>query len=244
MGAVFQEYIESVLSHCSVFLAVIGPDWAGKSDTGRRIDDPEDWVRIEVEAALKRGLHVIPVLIDDTRMPSKADLPLSLARLPGRNALRVDQGWDFPNHIGRLIEGIESHLGGVPSAAPTQDRPREAAARLAVPQPPPPLPDRERSNSIGMTLVRIEPGSFQMGTTKEQIDQLLRLFPDCKREWFDAEQPQHPVTITRPFFLGIHEVTQGQYQAMMGENPSQFKGSDDLPVEKFPGWMRSCSATS
>ena len=87
-----------------------------------------------------------------------------------------------------------------------------------------------------MTLVRIEPGSFLMGSTKEQIDQLLRLFPDSKREWFDDEQPQHPVKITRPFFLGTHPVTQGQYQAIMGSNPSHFKGSDNLPVENV-SWL-------
>ena len=52
----------------------------------------------------------------------------------------------------------------------------------------------------------------------------------------NAEKPQHQVRITRPFFLGIHEVTQGQYQAVMGENPSQFKGSDDLPVEQV-SWL-------
>ena len=83
-GVDFQEHIESVFSHCDVFLAVIGPDWAGKINTGRRIDDPRDWVRIEVEAALKRGLPVIPVLIDHTRMPSEADLPPSLVRLARR----------------------------------------------------------------------------------------------------------------------------------------------------------------
>ena len=232
----FQEYIESVLNHCGVLLAVIGPHWAGESDTGRRIDDPEDWVRIEVEAALKRDLPVIPVLIDHTRMPSKADLPPSLARLARREALSVDQGRGFHDDVGQLIKGIESYLGRVPSAAPTQDRPREAAARPAEPQPPPPLTDRERSNSIGMTLVRIEPGSFLMGSNEQQIDQLLRLFPDSKREWFDVEQPQHPVTITQPFFLGIHEVTQSQYQAVIGENPSRFKGSDDLPVESV-SWL-------
>src|SRR5208337_3856143 len=89
---------------------------------------------------------------------------------------------------------------------------------------------------IGLKLVRIEPGSFLMGSNKQQIDQLLRLFPDSKRALFDAEQPQHPVKITRPFFLGTHPVTQGQYKAIMGRNPSHFKGSDDLPVENV-SWL-------
>ena len=211
-GVDFPEYIESVLSHCDVFLAVIGPDWAGQINTGRRIDNPEDWVRIEIEAALKQDLRVIPVLIDHTGMPSKADLPPSLVPLVRRNAVRVDQEQDFHHHVDRLIRGIEFHLGRAPSAAPTRDRPREAAAQAAVPQPPPPLPDRERSNSIGMTLVRIEPGSFLMGSTKEQIDHLMRLFPESKREWFDDEQPQHHVEITRPYLLGIHQVTVGQFR--------------------------------
>ena len=48
LGVDFQEYIESLLSHCDVFLAVIGPDWARQINTGR--DNPEDWVRIEIEA--------------------------------------------------------------------------------------------------------------------------------------------------------------------------------------------------
>jgi len=92
-------------------------------------------------------------------------------------------------------------------------------------------------SSIGLKLVRIEPGSFLMGSNKQQIDQFLRLFPD---EFFDAEQPQHPVKITRPFFLGTHPVTQGQYKAIMGSNPSRFKGSDDLPVESV-SWLDAVS---
>jgi len=60
--------------------------------------------------------------------------------------------------------------------------------------------------------------------------------PDDDKGAGNAEKPQHQVRITRPFFLGIHEVTQGQYQAVMGENPSQFKGSDDLPVEQV-SWL-------
>ena len=124
------------------------------------------------------------------------------------------------------------------------NRPADFAAvleRLKSASPPAlAKPAKKLTNSIGMTLVRIEPGTFQMGTTKEQINQLLRLVPDSKREWFDAEQPQHPVKITRPLYLGTHPVTQGQYQAIMGSTPSHFKGSDDLPVESV-SWLDAVS---
>jgi formylglycine-generating enzyme required for sulfatase activity len=87
-----------------------------------------------------------------------------------------------------------------------------------------------------MKLAQIDAGEFLMGTTKDQVELLMRLFPDSKREYFDDEQPQHPVQISRPFLLGIYEVTQGQYQAVMGRNPSKFNGSDDLPIESL-SWL-------
>ena len=75
-----------------------------------------------------------------------------------------------------------------------------------------------------------------MGSTGEHVDRLTKLFPDSTREWFDAEQPQHRVRISKPFYLGIHEVTQDQYRVVMGDNPSQFKGSGDLPVDQV-SWL-------
>ncbi|MHC5541803.1 formylglycine-generating enzyme family protein, partial [Singulisphaera rosea] len=75
------------------------------------------------------------------------------------------------------------------------------------------------SNSVGMTFVSIPAGEFLMGSSASEQD----------AEFF--EKPQHRVRITRPFHLGVTEVTQGQYRAVTGQNPSQFKGSDDLPVE-------------
>ena len=244
LGVDFQEYIESVLSHCDVFLAVIGPDWAGQINTGRRIDDPRDWVRIEVEAALMRGLPVIPVLIDHTRVPSEADLPPSLVPLVRRNAVRVDQGLDFPVHVDRLIRGIKLLFQGAKVAtvwsllrgALPKRRWLYLAALLLLALLGIILtlkllqPITDFTNSIGMRLVRIEPGSFQMGSTKYQIDQLMRLFPDSKRKRFDDEQPRHPVEITRPFFLGIHEVTVGQFRSFVeGERPP------DRGRERWPG---------
>lgn len=68
------------------------------------------------------------------------------------------------------------------------------------------------TNSLGMAMVRIEPGEFLMGSTEEQIETLLKQFPDAEREWFVEEQPQHPVQITRPFYLAAHPVTVGQFR--------------------------------
>jgi formylglycine-generating enzyme required for sulfatase activity len=75
------------------------------------------------------------------------------------------------------------------------------------------------TNTIGMKLVLIPAGEFLMGS------------PASDKEAHDDEKPQHRVRITQPFYLGVTEVTQGQYRAITGENPSDFKGSDGLPVE-------------
>jgi formylglycine-generating enzyme required for sulfatase activity len=75
------------------------------------------------------------------------------------------------------------------------------------------------TNSIGMTLALVPAGEFLMGS------------PDSDMAAPEDEKPQHLVRITRPFYLGIHQVTQGQYRKVTGTNPSYFEGSDDLPVE-------------
>ena len=85
-----------------------------------------------------------------------------------------------------------------------------------------PAPSLETwTNSLGMKFVRIEPGKFMMGSTE-----------------IANEKPPHLVEITRPFSLGDREVTQRQYQAVMGVNPSHFKVSDDLPVEMV-SWLKA-----
>jgi formylglycine-generating enzyme required for sulfatase activity len=95
-------------------------------------------------------------------------------------------------------------------------------SRVEVRDIPPPRPPAEKviTNSIGMKLTLIPAGEFLMGS------------PDSDTDAGTTEKPQHRVRITRPFYLGVHEVTQGQYRAVTGQDPSSFKGSDDLPVEK------------
>ncbi len=75
-----------------------------------------------------------------------------------------------------------------------------------------------------MKLKLIPAGSFLMGATPDDT------------EADKDEKPQHKVTITRPFYLGVYEVTQYEYRQVMGDNPSKFKDSELLPVEKV-SWL-------
>ena len=69
----------------------------------------------------------------------------------------------------------------------------------------------EWTNSIGMKCVLIPPGEFLMGSA-EKPEEVAKAFPGSKAEWFRHEQPQHRVRITRPFYLGVYEVTVGQFR--------------------------------
>ena len=77
----------------------------------------------------------------------------------------------------------------------------------------------EMTNSIGMKLVLIPAGEFMMGS------------PESGKDAGDEEKPSHPVRITKPFYLGVYEVTQEQYERVMGVNPGYRKGAQ-YPVEQ------------
>jgi hypothetical protein len=85
------EMIEQAVSNCAVLLALMGRDWLEvKDDDGRRrLDNPGDWVRFEIEAALQRDVPVIPVLIDNAETPKRSELPMSLRAAVDREATSV-----------------------------------------------------------------------------------------------------------------------------------------------------------
>jgi hypothetical protein len=93
---------------CTVLLAIIGPAWLIAADEhGRgRLDDPDDLVRLEIEAALTRGVRVIPILVEGAAMPTRKDLPESLAGLARLNALLIRHE-SFRYDTGRLVRAIE-----------------------------------------------------------------------------------------------------------------------------------------
>src|SRR5262245_52237205 len=96
---------------------------------------------------------------------------------------------------------------------------RAIRAELAKRQEPKPEPTTF-TNSIGMEFVRIPAGRFMMGS------------PDSDTEARSNERPAHPVTISQPFYLGKYPVTQAQWEAVMGDNPSRFQGNLNRPVER------------
>ena len=96
---------------------------------------------------------------------------------------------------------------------------RDRAPEVPIPRTVPPAgPPKTLTNSVGMKLVLIPAGEFLMGSDESDKDA------------YGYERPRHRVRITRPFYLGATEVTQGQYEAVTGKNPSGFKGSAELPV--------------
>jgi len=83
----------------------------------------------------------------------------------------------------------------------------------------------EYTNSIGMKFRLIPPGEFTMGSTRAEIEESLKFTSGEDEHWQEcikSEAPQHKVIITQPIYLGIHEVTQRQYEQVMGKNPSWF----------------------
>ena len=90
-GIDFVRHIGDQVGQCDILLALIGPEWLQVTDTQgrRRLDDPGDFVRIEIATALSRGIIVAPVLLDGARMPRSEQLPSDIAELTKRNAVEV-----------------------------------------------------------------------------------------------------------------------------------------------------------
>jgi len=112
LGIDFRQHLEGALGQCRVLLAILGDQWMGNetAEGKRRIDDPRDHVRLELELALSRNIPVIPVLVRKGSIPAQDALPPSLRSLAYRNGIQVRPDPDFHGDIDRLIKGIEPHL--------------------------------------------------------------------------------------------------------------------------------------
>jgi hypothetical protein len=110
-GLPFDQVIKQAVDRCEILLAVIGKGWIEqKAGGGPRINDPKDFVRIEIVAALSGNVRVIPVLLDGASMPTEEALPEPLRPLALRNAIEVSNS-RFSSDVERLVEVVSKILG-------------------------------------------------------------------------------------------------------------------------------------
>jgi formylglycine-generating enzyme required for sulfatase activity len=225
LGADFVEILERWVGECEIMLALIGAGWINAVDpaTGRRrLDDPHDFVRIEIREALRRGIPVVPVLIDGAPMPGAADLPDDLRSLVRRQAEFV-QLRTFDADVARLMRKLGV---GAADAAPAAPQPGGAERKQQAEEQrlraegriPVLVGDRKRSETRwllpggsepfcdidgGPEMVVVPAGRFMMGS------------PDDEPRREEYESPRHEVTFARPFAVGRHAVTRGQLAAFV-----------------------------
>lgn len=163
LGEDFAEVIAAAVASCDVLLVLIGDQWltATGEDGDRRLFDPKDYVRLEIESALARDVLVIPVLVDGARMPRPGELPPSLAGLTRRQALELSPS-RFDSDTSQLLRVLDqtitgtqatqtSPVGGHRTApgpgsrgrpSPGQTRPEPTRPELTRPGQQPPGPRR------------------------------------------------------------------------------------------------------
>ncbi len=119
LGRDFRGHLNDIVGNCGVMLAIVGPHWTQARDTAgqRRLEDPDDFVRIELETALARDIPVVPVLVGHAQLPIAADLPGSLASLVFRQSIAVRPDPDFHNDATRLVTALRAILDPAAAAA-------------------------------------------------------------------------------------------------------------------------------
>ncbi|MDF0674738.1 MAG: SUMF1/EgtB/PvdO family nonheme iron enzyme [Nitrospira sp.] len=238
-GADFRIILEQQVSKCDVFLAVIGPGWMeAKGSEGQvRLEDPKDFVRIEIESALKRQIPVIPVLVRGAKIPAAERLPASIQDLSYRHGIEVRPDPDFHRDMDRLIEALKQNieapvdqrteLSMVGKPESTKGRPALKAEEKPSPKPVRAKKQTARQSSIRSSekprqeapfeMVKVPKGPFLYGEqkTREVID-------------YDYWIDQYPVTNQKyAAFIAAGGYANQQYWSEEGWN---WKADKNLSV--------------
>lgn len=118
LGVNFKKHLDSVVQQCSVVLVIIGDRWLERDAAAgqRRIDDPRDFVGIEIESALRRDIPVIPLLVENASVPTAEELPSTLQEFAYRQGMVVGHDPQFHTDVDRLIKHLESLFGATSNA--------------------------------------------------------------------------------------------------------------------------------
>lgn len=218
IGDAWFKKIEEAINAASVAILLVSADFLGSSFI----------LREEIERLLKRrdqeGLVIFPILVrpclwkrvkwlEQLQLRPLGGVPLSAGKTP----------YEIDLTLTSIVEEIADVLDGMTLVVPQEQVPSQPMTTIILSPPPsskPPvtssivLPPTFR-NTIGMEFVLIRDGEFLMGS----------------ENGFDNEKPVRRVQISKPFYLGKYQVTQEQWQAVMGNNPSRFTGDPNRPVE-------------
>ena len=164
-GHDFASDIAQALSDCVACVVLIGARWGSitQIDGERRLEDPTDFVRLEVATAIRRGITVIPVLVENASPPSASSLPEELRVLAGRQAIELSsQRWNYD--VGRLILTLDEILGRQAEAPPaaessseqkTREETLSLETRRTVPEPASRSRSREPRRRLSRVLVSV-----------------------------------------------------------------------------------------
>ena len=131
----FTRQINAALARCDVLLAVIGREWSRARDEHgrRRLDDPEDWLLLEIATALRReDVAIFPVLVQDAPMPRADELPDDLKGLTRLQAHELADGHGWDGDVDFLADAMRRRIGAA-TAVPALVHALGAAALLLVP---------------------------------------------------------------------------------------------------------------
>ena len=189
LGDDFVQVIDRAVGSCDVLLALIGAQWLTLTDVhGRRLDDPNDFVRLEIEAALMRNVRIVPILVAGAKMPRADELPVGLAGLVRRQALELSPS-RFEYDLSRLLKVLDLTLADVRTVMDTAATTSTAAAnapdlsktpasegsvpavsktarKRAKPAAEPPSAGTGKDMLLGERMIRIPAGPFRRNGTR------------------------------------------------------------------------------
>ena len=201
LGVDFREHIDTMLAESNIALVIIGKRWFGTARGRKRINDPADPVRVEVETALRRRMPVIPIFVEGSGMPKADELPDSLRNLIYRNGLNVDSGRDFDQHIARLIRNIDPIIAEAARQA-EEEKQRAEAARLV---------EEERQRAEAARLVEGERQRAEAARLVEEERQRAEAARSAEGAKQGAEATPLAEDVTTATFMT--EVVDGSFEA-------------------------------
>lgn len=257
-GDDFVEVLEQQLSDCTVLLALIGPDWlhARNEHGDRKLDDEDDFVRVEIRTALQRKMRVVPLLLDGTPMPRRVDLPEDLHPMVRKQGLVVDATnlHLFRSAMAQLEEVLREALNPTVIAMPTAPMRTNnlllEAAKRRLEELRRAGTSLEDSTEAGVPAKVREPGMSVVHSDKygRWVDLTVNGETQCLR-WIpsgrfrmgsppseegrdDDEGLPHEVTLSHGFWLADTACTQALWQAVVGSSNSRPRADLQRPADR------------